>query len=463
MCQVGYDADYLSNGGCPMRTASTIFSVSVERSSVSPPVILPVFRTMTAITGEMAFLTCKVQSENISSVTFQWSSEAGEVTNLVESEPIDEHRLSNALVFPSVALSSGGNYTCTVTDQYGSDSAVFMLYIAPVASPAVVDTAVGLAVSLTCAVQSPSLVVHWEKIEAAMNFATFSERSPLVFSPVVFGTEGVYRCVYDVPNDGPLHSNNVTLSVSPEGSVEVLPAIATFTRPFSLSCSSQGGPGNTYQWQNNGSSLAGETASTLSFSSPFLPSDAGHYSCIVFNSAGSGKASAVVYNSVPVSLSLYPQNTVVNASANITLDCVARGNPEPSLTWLLLRSSPQGEVEPLNEASYTSPDPVFDDGVFIATSTLRLQAVQPSDTGTYYCTATNTIDLTVHNVSQNFSLSVQTVPVVLTLMEYRTVLLVGDALTISFSIEGYPPVAAKDIQWTFTPHRVRPPDRKSVV
>ena len=212
MCQVGYDADYLSNGGCPMRTASTIFSVSVERSSVSPPVILPVFRTMTAITGEMAFLTCKVQSENISSVTFQWSSEAGEVTNLVESEPIDEHRLSNALEFPSVALSSGGNYTCTVTDQYGSDSAVFTLYIAPVASPAVVDTAVGLAVSLNCAVQSPSLVVHWEKIEAAMNFATFSERSPLVFSPVVFGTEGVYRCVYDVPNDGPLHSNNVTLS-----------------------------------------------------------------------------------------------------------------------------------------------------------------------------------------------------------------------------------------------------------
>ena len=54
-------------------------------------------------------------------------------------------------------------------------------------------------------------------------------------------------------------------AVSPEGSVVVIHRVA-ISDPgdtITFNCSSQGGPGNSYHWQRNGTELPTETSDTL--------------------------------------------------------------------------------------------------------------------------------------------------------------------------------------------------------
>ena len=90
---------------------------------------------------------------------------------------------------------SGGNYTCTISNAAGSDSASTTLYIAPyIFTPLDEQTLTtnGSNVNISCdadGFQSPT--VSW----VDMTNAEVVNRSLLEFSPVMFGNEGLYRCV----------------------------------------------------------------------------------------------------------------------------------------------------------------------------------------------------------------------------------------------------------------------------
>ena len=91
--------------------------------------------------------------------------------------------------------SFGGIYTCTVSNDAGSDSSTTTLYVAPYIDTPLdkqTFTANGSNVDISCdATGFPTPTVSWVDTQGF----EVSNTSQLQFSPVVFGDEGQYRCV----------------------------------------------------------------------------------------------------------------------------------------------------------------------------------------------------------------------------------------------------------------------------
>ncbi|GFE87752.1 immunoglobulin domain-containing protein [Steroidobacter agaridevorans] len=107
--------------------------------------------------------------------------------------------------------------------------------------------------------------------------------------------------------------SNVTFSVT-----------ATGTQPLS------------YQWQRNGTNLAGATAPSYTITN-VQASHAGNYAVIVSNSAGSvtSEVASLTVNSVPVAptITSHPQSQSVATGSNVTFSVIAMGTEPLSYQW----------------------------------------------------------------------------------------------------------------------------------
>ena len=113
------------------------------------------------------------------------------------------------LVVADINASSGGNYTCLVSNAAGNDSSSTTLYVAPYFVTPLEEqtlTTNGSSVNISCdAAGFPSPTVTW----VDMTEQRVSNTPLLQFSPVMFGDEGVYRCVATVDINGtPFTANN---------------------------------------------------------------------------------------------------------------------------------------------------------------------------------------------------------------------------------------------------------------
>ena len=123
--------------------------------------------------------------------TYQWMKD-GIVLNESDS----------TIIVNVINASSGGDYTCTVSNTAGNDSASTTLYVAPyIITPLKkqTPTANGSNVNINCdAAGFPSPTVNW----VGMTNMKVSNTSLLQFNPVMFGDEGLYLCVASVEIDG---------------------------------------------------------------------------------------------------------------------------------------------------------------------------------------------------------------------------------------------------------------------
>ena len=99
------------------------------------------------------------------------------------------------LTVTDIDASSGGSYTCTVSNSAGNDSASITLYVQPyIITPLenVTLTSNGSFLNLTCVADGfPGPTVVWIRNstdEIVVNGST------LIIPSVMFGEEGVYRC-----------------------------------------------------------------------------------------------------------------------------------------------------------------------------------------------------------------------------------------------------------------------------
>lgn len=170
--------------------------------------------------------------------------------------------------------------------------------------------------------------------------------------------------------------------MSPEGSVSVSPINMVFERGnnATFDCTAQGGPGNTYQWQQNGTNLDNETMQTLAITQ-ITVNNGDEYTCIVTNVAGNDSAST--------SLFVYPEITqdpvnvlnATNGSVRI-LACEAVGFPEPLYRWVRVSGTFRENVVGVNSKML-----MFNPVIF-------------GDEGEYYCTATsNNVTVTSQNAT----------------------------------------------------------------
>ena len=101
----------------------------------------------------------------------------------------------SVLNLETVDASYGGNYTCTVSNTAGTDSASTILYVAPyIVTPLdeQILTANGSYVNINCeSTGFPHPTVTWVDTLGL----EVSSTSQLQFNPIMFGDEGLYRCI----------------------------------------------------------------------------------------------------------------------------------------------------------------------------------------------------------------------------------------------------------------------------
>jgi hypothetical protein len=118
-----------------------------------------------------------------------------------------------------------------------------------------------------------------------------------------------------------------SITTQPQG----LTVVQGLNASFSLSAS--GTPAPTFQWRKNGVPVAGATSSSLSLTG-VQTGDAGDYTCVVSNSAGSVESAvATLVVQVPPQISLQPLGQTVVRGSAFTLTAGATGFPSPTFQW----------------------------------------------------------------------------------------------------------------------------------
>ena len=126
----------------------------------------------------------------------------------------------SVLTLMDIDASSGGDYTCTVSNLAGNESATTTLYVEPyfVTQPVSVETSNNTEVNITCEAEAfPDPQYEWEKSGGAemVRVGVVSVDSPntLGFSPVVFGDEGMYTCVASITIDMVVYDESSNSSI----------------------------------------------------------------------------------------------------------------------------------------------------------------------------------------------------------------------------------------------------------
>lgn len=184
------------------------------------------------------------------------------------------------------------------------------------------------------------------------------------------------------------------------------------TALFTVSAS--GTPPLSYQWRRNGISVAGATGPTLTFSAAQL-SDAGSYSVVVTNPAGSvtGGPSLLTVTVPPPTLVAQPASRTVVAGASVSFSVSASGFGVLSYQW-----SRNGVAVP----GATFP-------------TLTLDTVQVSQAGDYTATVTNAGGSVTSSAARLTVQAPPTLPVIATPPTGQSVA-VGGTVTLSVVASG---------------------------
>ena len=106
--------------------------------------------------------------------------------------------------------------------------------------------------------------------------------------------------------------------------------IADIGGTVTFTCSAQGGPNNTYQWQNDGRDLMNETDTTLVISN-IAAMNGASYTCVVRNAAGNDSATAVLY--VEPIIVTQPTDILTRNGTVVSFTCAVESFPAPEYMW----------------------------------------------------------------------------------------------------------------------------------
>ncbi len=159
---------------------------------------------------------------------------------------------------------------------------------------------------------------------------------------------------------------NVAPQITTQPVSQTVNAGATVT----FTAAASGTPTPTFQWQRNSANLAGATNASLTLTA-VTAANAGSYTVVATNAAGSATSNAAVLTVNPVliapQITTQPVSQTVNAGATVTFTAAASGNPTPTFQW---------QRNSANLAGATN-------------ATLTLTAVTAANAGSYTVVATN--------------------------------------------------------------------------
>ncbi|XP_064450302.1 hemicentin-1 isoform X2 [Mirounga angustirostris] len=347
---------------------------------------------------------------------------------------------SGAIEIFATELNHAGRYTCVARNAAGSAHRHVTLYVqeSPVIQPqpSELDVIVNNPILLPCeATGTPSPFITWQKeginvITAGKSHAVLPSGG-LQISRAVREDAGTYMCVAQNPAGTALGKIKLNVQVPPVISPHPEEYITALDKPISLPCEAGGFPPPDITWHKDGHAIV-ESIRQRILSSGALqiafaqPDDAGQYTCMATNVAGSSSMSTKLIVHVPPRIRSTEIHYTVNENSQAILPCMADGIPTPAINWkkdnvLLANLLGKYTIEPYGE--------------------LTLENVVPEDSGTYTCVAKNAAGEDTHMVS----LTVHVLPT-FTELPGDMSLTKGEQLRLSCKATGIP---LPKLTWTF--------------
>ncbi|KAM9722140.1 hemicentin-2 isoform 3-T3 [Dama dama] len=408
-----------------------------------PPSVSAVNGVVLAAEGEEAVLAC--EATGVPPPRVIWYR--GDLEMILASEDSS----SGMLRIPVVRERDAGVYTCRAVNELGDASAEIRLEVghAPqlLELPQDVTVELGRSALLACrATGRPPPTITWRRGDDQPLGPRPGSRTGrpdsgvLFFESVVPEDQAPYICeAQNVFGKVQAQAHLVVTGHAPPQIASSASTVRVLERqPVSLPCIVLSGrPRPERRWLKAGMPLPpGSRHSVRADGSLHLDQamleDAGRYSCVVSNTAGSQHRDVQLVVQVPPRIQPTATHHITNEGVPASLPCVASGVPTPTITWTK-------ETNAL-----ASGDPHYNvskDG------TLVIPRPSVQDAGAYVCTATNAVGFS----SQEMWLSVNTKPRILVNGSHeadkplRVTAKAGDEVILDCEAQGSPPPL---VTWT---------------
>jgi hypothetical protein len=283
----------------------------------------PVGRTV-AIGGSVSL---SVGAAGTGPLTYQWRKDGAVIAGGTAA----------TYTVASAQLIHAGSYAVVVSNVVGSvtsQAATVVVSGPPVVTQQPVGGAFnpGAALNLRVTVSSVSPPTYqWYKNNLAISGATSGSYAVTALQPVHAGT---YKVV--VTNSiGTTTSASTVVSINSGPSITVQPLSRTVRSgsAAAFSVTAMGTAPFTYQWRKGGVNIPGATSSSYSIAAASV-ANAGEYSVVVRNVAGTSTSSAAVLTvQVPVAITVQPVGGTINAGSPLSLSVTATGTGPLTYQW----------------------------------------------------------------------------------------------------------------------------------
>uniref|UniRef100_A0A5F8G3C9 Hemicentin 2 n=1 Tax=Monodelphis domestica TaxID=13616 RepID=A0A5F8G3C9_MONDO len=431
-----YSCQATNEVGTDEQTVTLFYTEPPSVSALRPVVLAPI--------GEEAVLECKASGVPPPRVIWYRGG--------LEMILAPEVAHTGTLRIQEVQERDAGNYICKAVNELGAASADIRLEVGY--APRLVESSRNMVVEmgrnaiLACRAEGrPSPRITWARVDGKPvpahpvegNRARQLEAGVLFLENVTPEDQALYICeahntfgkaqaevqLTVIGHEPPQIASSASMVRVLEGQPASLPCVVLAGKPFPQRHWLKEGqplPSSRYSIRTDGSFHIDRA----------LQEDAGRYSCVVTNTVGSQRQDIELAVQVLPSILPTASHYVTNEGVPISLPCVSRGIPTPTITW-------RKETNALSPRS--SHHQVLKEG------SLYLPQPSAQDSGTYVCTATNALGIS----SQEIQLSVNTKPRIImneSLDSDRPVTitaLAGKELTLHCEAEGSP---SPLITWT---------------
>ncbi|XP_036351171.2 hemicentin-1 [Ochotona princeps] len=438
----------LQDGGQYTCVASSVAGSSNRTTSVVVhvlPTIQHGQQTLSTIEGVPVTLPCR--ASGIPQPTITWSKQG-------EPIAIDGARFSAGAEGSLSVLSPGaqesGEYVCTATNAAGHARRKVQLtvYVRPRVfgeqrgpsheQPVEISILAGEEATLPCEVKSlPPPVITWAKetqlISPFSPRHTFLSSGSMKIAETRMADTGMYLCVATNIAGSVTQSVKLNVHVPPKIQRGPKHVKVQVGQSVNIPCSAQGTPPPVVSWVKEGRSVPldgvwplSRPDGTLSFDRATL-SDAGLYTCVATNIAGSDEVETTLLVQEPPTVEVLepPFNTPFQervANQRIAFPCPAKGTPKPTITWLH------------NGQQLTGREPGI--SILEGGALLVIASVAPSDRGDYICVAVSEAGAT----ERKYNLQVHVPPVIKEKEQVANLsVLVSQLTSLSCEAEGAPP------------------------
>nr|XP_020508006.2 LOW QUALITY PROTEIN: immunoglobulin superfamily member 10-like [Labrus bergylta] len=372
------------------------------------------FQTFTVKAETDARLPCEAEGEPMPFLSWTKVASGASIAKNTRVQRFEVLQ-NGTLIISDIQPMDGGQYLCTVQNQFGTDNMVVNLVVLSqhpvVLQPRHRDVTVhpGGRVDLECKVEGhPTPRVTWVlpnqvRMPAApvaftpQQRVAVSSNGTLQISQAIFTDRGIYKCIGSSAAGADTVSVRLYVSALPPVIQQTQEENTTLQEGATafIHCTATGSPQPVIRWATpDGLQLIASQSITgrnlIVFPNGTLsirglgPGNAGRYECSASNVVASRKRTVNLkvrrnVNAAKATItSSSPLRTDVSYGGTLLLDCVARGEPAPRIMW---RTPSKKLVDA--QFSFDPRIKVFPNG------TITVRSAMDTDSGDYLCVARN--------------------------------------------------------------------------